>query len=229
MQAERVNLRAGDLWETAGDSDPCGLHYFVLAHGRAQLELEDRFVVNLASGALVLEGVVAEYGAKIRAVTKCEAYRFREVDFLALGPAAKDWFYRFRLLEMDTRKHVSARLLSCRNAERVTATHPSDGHIHDWKIRREKALERASRMKKERAQACGPCKLPQLPQFRAPTLDEHRLLYVKGRLDNVAIKGLDSVMKSRSRMSKVSSEPQLASLPRLCEQPKRQALPDWKD
>lgn len=229
MQAERVDLRAGDMWETAGESDPCGLHYLVLAHGRAQLELEDRFVVHFVPGALVLEGVVAEYGAKIRAHTKCEFYRFREVDLLALGPAAKDWFDRFRLLEHNTRKHVSARLLSCRNAERVSAEHPSDGHIHDWKVRREKALDRASRMKQERAQACGPCKLPQLPQFRAPTLDEHRLLYVKGRLDNVAIKGLDNIIKGRTRMSKAFSEPQLANLPRLCKQPKRQALADWRD
>jgi CRP-like cAMP-binding protein len=222
MQAERIDIAAGELWEPEGESN-CGKHMVVLAHGRAQLELEDRFVCNLASGALILEDVVFEYGAKMRAMTKCEAYRFRVVDFLAAkdAPAPKDWLYRFRLLEVETRKHMSARLLSVRSAERSTAPHEADAGLHDWKVRREKAIQRAQRMKRQRAEGLS---LPQLPKIKAPTLADCQMRYVKGRL-----KQLPQI--SRSGMSKASSEPQLANLPRLFsrEGPAQQALVDWKD
>lgn len=50
-----------------------------------------------------------------------------------------------------------------------TAPQPIDGHIHEWKLRREKALERARRIKQEKSpvlhmmptvRSCLPCRAP---------------------------------------------------------------------
>merc|ERR1719424_1857854 len=111
-------LAPGDVLEPVGVASPCGAHYGVVASGRAQLEMSERFVTKLAPGALLLDGLLAEFGAKLRATTRCEVYRFSEIDFRAavVVPAA-NWFYRFRLLEVDTRKKMTGRLSSVRGAE----------------------------------------------------------------------------------------------------------------
>jgi len=221
MTAEHLIFAPGEIWEPAGYSDPCGPHYAVLTQGHAQLVMSgERFVTNLAPGALVPEGLLFEFGTKLHPLSKCEIYRFLEVDLLAVVnsvAAAKEWLYNFRLFEADTTKRLAARLRSVQGAEKISAAHPTDDNIHEWRIRREKAIERARIIKKK--QAAG--KLPQVPQFRAPTLDDHRLMYVKYENRRSA---------SAKAMSKVSSAPQLSKLPRLCEDsttPLQTDLPEW--
>jgi CRP-like cAMP-binding protein len=197
MLAERLDLATGDWWKPSGNRDPRGPSYGVLARGRAQLELPDNQVVmKVVSGSLVPEGLVSEYGAGLRAMSRCEAYRFLEIDFMtvvASFPSAKEWLHRFRLLQVETCNHFAARLRSVRGAGRSTANHPSNDDIHNWKVRRLKAMERASA--KKLAQSEG--KLSFLP-----ALDDAR-------------------KKDRTGLRKVCSEPKLMKLPRIGQVPLR--------
>merc|ERR1712048_187588 len=126
-------------------------HFAVVVRGRSVLEIEKgRMVTLLAPGALLLEGLAAEYGAYVRADTVCEGYRIRKNDFMMAVnavPSSRDWIYRFRLLEKETRRHFQARLSAVRGVTDGLAPHPNDMHIDRWKAHRTRAMDRAQRLK----------------------------------------------------------------------------------
>jgi CRP-like cAMP-binding protein len=171
LQSERIDLAPGEYWQPLPDSDPCGPHFGVMVKGRALLETceEGRLVVALTPGSLLPEGMAAEYNTRARAITHCEAYRIRQNDFLVTVysmPSAQDWFYRFRLLERQTRAHINSRLDAVKGVIDVLKPHTCDTDLHNWKTRRLRAIERAQRVKVEKNDALA--KLPLMAHSSAP-------------------------------------------------------------
>jgi len=170
LQAERVPLESGELWEPVPDDDPCGPRVGVFLAGRAVVELKSgREVMPITAGCILLEGVLSEFGARVRAVSSdCEAYRVRLFDLLAAskyGDKVPDWFYQFRLLENDTTKHLRSKLVNTRGLVNNKSTHLCDPCIRDWAARRKESVRRAEMMRAEKASvlSTGKGSVPQLP------------------------------------------------------------------
>jgi len=122
LQAEHVCLRAGESLAPLPDSSPCGPHFLVMARGRATVEiaLSGLPVQNVARGAPLSEGLAAEHGAVVRAVTACELYRVRQSDFrIAVGSDVR-WLGDFLSLERQTWDGLRARLKSAEGVCRVS-------------------------------------------------------------------------------------------------------------
>lgn len=154
LQAERIDLAPGQSWLPLSDDDSCGSHFGVLVKGKAVLETIEghRLVTVLTPGMLLPEGIAAEYQTQIRALTRCEGYRVRQNDFLVAVysvPSAQEWFYRFRLLDKQTRSHWSSRLAAVKGLTESGQHHPSSDYINAWKARRLRAVERARRIHAE--------------------------------------------------------------------------------
>merc|ERR1719316_2530670 len=65
---------------------------------------------------------MADYHSRLVAKTPCELYRVRQSDFMIAVlsvPAAHEWFYRFRLLERETKDRFLMRLRSAQGAEQA--------------------------------------------------------------------------------------------------------------
>lgn len=155
LQAERVELDRGELWEMMPDSCPSGPHISILTKGNARLESEQdgRYITSLSGRALVLEGLASKYKAQLRAETKCVGYRMRKVDMmLAAANADKvpQWMNRFNLMEKDEFRRLQMKLVATKGAIDGCGPHPSDGAISEWKKRKEKAVTRSERLREER-------------------------------------------------------------------------------
>jgi len=159
LQADRIDLEPGEILEALSDRSPCGPHFSVLVRGRAELVhinsqmevvADARVVMALSPGSMIIEGTVADYSACLRAKTACELYRVRQSDFMIAVlsvPAAHEWFYRFRLLERETKDRYLMRLKSAQGAlearRPTSASSPmqstqllfdaSDGAIEEWR------------------------------------------------------------------------------------------------
>mmetsp|Transcript_41153 Transcript_41153/g.106449 ORF Transcript_41153/g.106449 Transcript_41153/m.106449 type:complete len:313 (+) Transcript_41153:2-940(+) len=173
LQAERMHLEPGDIWECLPDMDPCGPRLAIFVSGRAVLELvaDGREVMVMTPGSFLCEGDAAEFNAQIRVLTPgFEAYRVRSSDFLAAvhsSPKPADWFYHFRLKEKEVRSMIRKRLSNTRGLRDVTSQHPCDPDINDWKNRRTASLRRAEEIRKTKADLIGDTpphlQLPLLP------------------------------------------------------------------
>jgi len=206
LQAERIELQPGQAWPPLSDLDACGPHFGVLVKGKAALETveEQRFVCMLTAGSLIPEGLCSEYRTHIRAITPCEGYRVRQNDFLVSVysmPSAQEWFYRFRLMDRRTRAHLSSRLSSVRGVTQGTMHQPSDDDIHEWKTRRQRAVEKARIIKGETTEAVA--KLPLMLQSSAHSfLDSPH-----GRLFRADTR---MTQTDRQAMSRMHSAPELS-------------------
>lgn len=155
LQAERVELDRGELWELFPDCDPSGPHLGILTKGHARLEAvqDGRYITSIAGRALILEGLATKYKAQLRAETKCVGYRMRRIDLnLAASNVDKvpKWMSRFSLLERDVYSHLQMKLVATKGAIEGCAPHPCDSHISQWKKRKEKAVSRSKEMQEER-------------------------------------------------------------------------------
>ncbi|CAJ1406281.1 unnamed protein product, partial [Effrenium voratum] len=142
LLAERADLETGDAWTPISDTEPSGPFFGVLVSGRVMVEIgpEHHIVLQLTSGAIFPEGLLASYGAVCRAETACEAYRVRWHDFcMAVGlstPAASDWFWKFRVQEKATVERLTRRLQSVQGLLDVTLPHARHDEIQAWKASR---------------------------------------------------------------------------------------------
>jgi hypothetical protein len=76
--------------------------------------------MKVGAGSLLPEGLLAENSAKLKAATRCEAYRIRQSDFrVAVGPHV-DWRGPFLLLEKEAYKSCLARLKSAKAVCQLT-------------------------------------------------------------------------------------------------------------
>lgn len=152
LLAERRDLEAGDEWCPVPDSEPAGPFFGVLVSGRVMVEIgpEHHIVLQLTSGAIFPEGLLASYGAVCRAETTCEAYRVRWHDFyMAVGlstPSATDWFWKFRVQEKATVERLTRRLQSVQGLLHVNVPHRKDEEIQAWKAQRGERISQAKRM-----------------------------------------------------------------------------------
>jgi len=169
LQAERMHFEQGQCWKAIPDNSPCGSHISVLLRGKAVVELaaDDSEVMPLAPGSIVAEGVIAEYGAHVRLLSSdCEVYRMRFFELVGAAYSASqapDWFYQFRLLEKEARKHQKARLTSAKGVALGRTEHPGDSGIRDWAEERKQKMRRAQEMRQEKATSVLSSKLPLLP------------------------------------------------------------------
>lgn len=176
LQSERLHLEAKELWRPLPDSDPSGPRIGFLVRGRAVVELvgSGREVMPLLAGSIINEGILADFGAHVRAVSSdCEAYRLRAADLLGSAQAeAKppSWFYAFRLLEREASDRLKTRLSNARGLMDNKAVHPCDPCIRDWTTRRQQSIRRAQEHRAERASVLGAGKgsVPQLPLLPPP-------------------------------------------------------------
>lgn len=167
LQSERIELQAGQAWPPLPDHNACGPHFGVLAKGKAVLETveEQRLVCVLGPGSLIPEGLASEYNTHIRAITPCIGYRVRQNDFLVAVysvPSAQEWFYRFRLHDRRTREHLTSRLSAVKGVTVGVMHQTSDDDIHEWKVRRQRAVERARSIKGANFETVSKLPLPHL-------------------------------------------------------------------
>lgn len=173
LQAERLTVMPGDLWQLLPDTDPNGPRLGILVRGKAVLELSDdcKDDVQLRAPLVLAEGLPENYGARIRMVSAdSEVYRLRLIDILAAAHTLQqppEWFYQLRILEKDSRSKLQGRLVNAKGLAKSRAPHPTDAGIREWKMRREKSIKKAERIRELLAQRLGDgmvLKLPPLEQ-----------------------------------------------------------------
>mmetsp|Transcript_40968 Transcript_40968/g.118375 ORF Transcript_40968/g.118375 Transcript_40968/m.118375 type:complete len:721 (-) Transcript_40968:124-2286(-) len=225
LLAERLHFEAGQFWEPIPDSDPCGPHVGILAQGKAVLTIapDDQEVMPVQPGSLVIEGQLADFGARVRVLSgDCEIYRLRRIELEAAarlgclrGKARSvtqevaDWFYQFRLVEKEVRARFHERLNSAKGLLAIREPHPCDSCIQDWSRRRQKSLRRAEQMRMERAETvvgAGKPPLLQLPllpkanmnstEYRSWNLTSERKPFASKRGSSGSCKALPCLPKS---------------------------------
>ncbi|CAE8640279.1 unnamed protein product, partial [Polarella glacialis] len=162
LQAERFSLKPDELWMPLSDQATGGRVFSVIVKGRALLEMPSEnqdlrklggidgspavAVTQLFEGSLVLEGLAAAYGTRVRAITAVEVYRVRYIDFdvaVDATPSAQEWMPRFRMLEADVKKQLNHRGPGAQGVVSGLKPHSSDPDIHQWRARRNKAIGKA--------------------------------------------------------------------------------------
>lgn len=171
IQAEEILIQPGECWMPLSDRTPWGAAFTILTEGQGLLELASENprlrrlggvdsspavpVLALAAGSLILEGMVAAYGCRVRALTATKAYRVRYIDFdvaVHLESCSTEWLARFRMLESDMAQQLTHRSSSARGVVDALMEHPCDNEIHDLRDRKKKAvsLARKAKMKTDR-------------------------------------------------------------------------------
>lgn len=226
LQAERIDLVPGQLWHPLFDDDPDGPHFCVLVQGKLVLEtiVGQRMVTAFTPGALIPEGLAAQFNTQGHAAVHCEIYRIKYSDFrvavesqpvaghyspdwpawmpdaVAAGEAPREvkqvWYHRFRLLEKQTREKLRARLSSIRGVTEGVMAHPSDNDIIEWSTRRLHAVESGKQMRRERSE-----QISKLPNMALP--------YARTFLDSEEGSSfrVDPPMKDRCGLTRVHSAP----------------------
>jgi len=171
LQAERICLDPGMLWQPLPDTDPSGPRITVLVTGRVMLKLGDtgHEVMPLVAPVILNEGMLAELGGTLHSMFgECDAYRMRLSDILASAKSTSqppDWFYQFRILEKETCDRIRSRLSSARGLADNKAAHPCDRCISEWSSRRRDSIRRAAKLRAVKANEVpiGKGSMPQLP------------------------------------------------------------------
>lgn len=171
IQAEEILIQPGECWMPLSDRTPWGASFTILTEGQGVLELASENqrlrrlggvdsspavpVLALATGSLILEGMVAAYGCRVRALTATKAYRVRYIDFdiaVHLESCSSEWLARFRMLESNMAQQLTHRGSSARGVVDAFMENPCDDEIHDLRDRKKKAvsLARKAKMKTDR-------------------------------------------------------------------------------
>lgn len=185
LLAERTDLEAGDEWCPVPDAEPAGPFFGVLVSGRVMVEIgpEHHIVLQLTSGAIFPEGLLASYGAICRAEMTCEAYRVRWHDFyMAVGlstPSATDWFWKFRVQEKATVERLTRRLQSVQGLLHVNVPHRKDEEIQAWKAQRGERISQAKKMNSTLAVQAASERLPILEASNPRVVFEKKTVSVQ--------------------------------------------------
>eukprot|EP00929_Paragymnodinium_shiwhaense_P090129 TRINITY_DN50339_c0_g1_i1.p1 TRINITY_DN50339_c0_g1~~TRINITY_DN50339_c0_g1_i1.p1 ORF type:complete len:1782 (+),score=353.19 TRINITY_DN50339_c0_g1_i1:471-5816(+) len=163
LQVAPVHIPKGEIWHMKSDNSPLGAHIAVMFHGSANVEVtrNGRFVTRFAAGTLVLEGLLHDYHASLRALASIEAYRFRECDLLlaceAEGHSASGWFARFEMMRKDLHRKLIMKLKSAKGANAQptdgasASEHLEDSRLRSWAAWKTSAVEHANRLREERS------------------------------------------------------------------------------
>jgi len=176
LQAMRLHLAPGELCFPLPENNPCGDAFWLLLKGQAVLEVEtatlsdrtadgpmarqasaggtvpgSRFgeavpVMPLHAPHMLSEGLAESYKARFRAVTACDIYRVRVIDFetaVATVPSVQKWLPRFRMLAAERSKQLHHRAEASRGIVDGLLPHPNDPDIHEWRDRRLTVISRS--------------------------------------------------------------------------------------
>lgn len=178
MQAERIEIQSGSLLPISMD-DPYGPSLSMLVRGRAVVEMgveKPRAVLQLPVGSMILESLVAEFGARVRILSDSEIYRFRRSDLMAAAhmvSGGAQWFYRFKLVDNEAYSTLRSRLTNIRGLGGL-ASHPIDADIQGWSRQRQARIKQAAERRRERLETEVHSKLPLLPPEPVQSFDGHR-------------------------------------------------------
>eukprot|EP00930_Biecheleria_cincta_P055447 TRINITY_DN41764_c0_g1_i1.p1 TRINITY_DN41764_c0_g1~~TRINITY_DN41764_c0_g1_i1.p1 ORF type:complete len:750 (+),score=166.33 TRINITY_DN41764_c0_g1_i1:71-2320(+) len=222
LRAERLPLEPGVRWEPTRDSDASGPQLSLVMRGRVAVELsEDRAEdVLVKAGSVVPEGLLAAYGACLRATSSdCEVYRLRQFDLLTAAHSngqAPDWFYQLRVKEQEARNFLQARLANAKGLAQGRAHRPVDDHIRGWAEKRKKSMRKAQEQQAYRAENYLGSKLPLLPPKSLGTTAFRS--WPEERLAKQSSEGYPQgqgpeAFKALRGLTKARSSPQLAWLP----------------
>eukprot|EP00933_Yihiella_yeosuensis_P053419 TRINITY_DN5164_c1_g1_i1.p1 TRINITY_DN5164_c1_g1~~TRINITY_DN5164_c1_g1_i1.p1 ORF type:complete len:442 (-),score=102.81 TRINITY_DN5164_c1_g1_i1:117-1442(-) len=169
LRSEKLFLEAKQYIDLVPDSDASGPRLLFVARGRVAAEFEGEDM-TLVKGSIISEGLLAENGADLRAVSPdCEVYRVRMFDLLIAAHStqqAPDWFYQLKILERETRAKIQCRLTNAKGVNAARKLHRQDASIKGWKEKREEQMKRARQLKQAQAENVLSSKLPLLPAER---------------------------------------------------------------
>jgi len=182
LHTQRVCFKSGHIWQPMPDDAPYGPRFSIVATGRAILEMTQnrRKVMTLPAGCLIMEGVAAEFGASMRAVTTpCEVYQVFMNDFkiaTSTVSGTTPWIWRFKVLEKEARREMRARLSNMHGLIEGLAPNQIDEEIHAWKDRRLENI-RLAKQRRKGEDAMDDDRLPYLTSIesKASTLDDFTL------------------------------------------------------
>jgi len=149
MHSQRVSFKAGELWQPMDDGSPKGPRLSILASGRAIIEMTQtgRAVKSLVAGNIIVEGICAQFGASMRAVTEnCEIYQFYKTDFMIAASTVSEttpWIWRFKLLEKEATTELTGRLQNMQGLIESVAKHPGDEEIRKYSTLRQSNVKLA--------------------------------------------------------------------------------------
>lgn len=154
LLSERRSLTAGQKVEPAGEHGPCGSYYSFLRCGRLVVEVEGEDVLTVVAGSIVEEGVLVEFGARLRADGPCELYRVSKSDFklaVACDSKSSNWSCQFRLKEKEMLRKLRMRLTNARGLRTVGAPRVEDQEIQQWAAKRLVKADQAAKLREARA------------------------------------------------------------------------------
>jgi hypothetical protein len=147
IHAERLTFAREEVWQPVPDTNPNGPHFSIIETGRAIVEMQNqRKVMTLTTGSVLVDVIASSYGATIRATSKiCEVYRLRQFDFkLATAAVPCKWLWRFNLLEKECRNELLSRLQNMNGLIEGLAQHPRQDEINAWRNNRMENIRLAS-------------------------------------------------------------------------------------
>eukprot|EP00928_Gymnodinium_smaydae_P033849 TRINITY_DN24131_c0_g3_i1.p1 TRINITY_DN24131_c0_g3~~TRINITY_DN24131_c0_g3_i1.p1 ORF type:complete len:1441 (-),score=194.77 TRINITY_DN24131_c0_g3_i1:56-3880(-) len=183
LHSEAIMLAEGEIWNPVSNESsygPC-LGFFVKGSAEFIHSGDGRQIARLQVGSMFPEDLLARHGACIRALSNCMCYRIRLLDLrvsmAACAPAKCAWAQRFTMYSCETFDALGVRLQAAEGAHSALRSHPCDSDIADWRARRQRTVNRAQQMRRERldlpdlATALGPVqhKPQQAPARHAAT------------------------------------------------------------
>lgn len=163
LTSERILLEAGEVLAPCANAHLGGPTMGVLAKGHGIIEMNGGLqkVTDLFAGSLILEGIISDYGAQVRAQAFCEGYRIRENEMqIAVSiqnsgqkekkKAADLWIFKFKLLVREVQAQLIRQLTACRGLVEGLAPKGKDRDIKGWSDSRQQAMERAERIRVQR-------------------------------------------------------------------------------
>lgn len=225
LQAERVQMSAGQVWMPAGASNQSGPQYGFIVKGHAVLKNpeEERPVMSLTEACVLQEPVVAKFGAHIRAVTNCEAYRLSQQDLdLASNlssPSGASWYSAFQMHLREARTAMVTRLQSARGAINSTQPCKTDASIRLWKVERQLSMDTAASIKSSPSQKAGRRSLlapgdedPKSPEGRQPEVARQRSRTNRSTMKDA---GLEMLLQHHNAVSLVLKHQGRTSRPNI--------------
>jgi len=154
LLSERLLLGEGETIEPERDDGPCGANLCFVHRGRLHVQLGEEEVLSFGPGAVLPEGMVAEFGARVITDSACEVYRIGRTDFelaLASDPGAQKWVWQFKMREKDFVKKLKMRLMNVKGLVNTSSPTLKDEEIHRWAARLKYRTNQAAQLRQARA------------------------------------------------------------------------------
>jgi len=162
----------------------------------------------LTAGALIPEGMAADFGTHIKTLAVCEVYRIRRSDLevsAASMASPPEWMARFRMIESQAAKALADRGEAAHGLVKCLMKHPNDAELVRWSARRTEAIFNAKDRKN--------LELKEGSSFESPNPSVQLSTFVSAASKMSA--GSKVLSRTRSVPSRVSKRHSPIRLPRL--------------